>query len=88
MLVPGASKHKAADCTLRQYIRPVLYAFWCEGSQEAKQFIRDNVGVPEDVDWATIENYTRWLEQRKLGFDTFNYLFLFWWLGVFNGHFT
>jgi len=85
--VPGAEFHRPTDCNLGRWIRPVLYSFWLEGSPEAKAFVRTGMRVEEKVDWDDIQAYNKWLAQKRVGFDTFNYLFLFWWLGVHAGHF-
>jgi len=80
MNIPGAVYHLANECTDRQFIRPVLFAFYEYGQPDLKAFVGENLGVCVwDKD---IEVYITWLAAPS-GNDIPNHLKLYWWILMF-----
>ena len=73
----GASYHSTDKCTLRHFIRPVLFAFYQYGLEDLKRFIKKNLG---NCTWDKgIEPYIDWLTAAP-GNDVPNHLKLYWWI--------
>lgn len=76
----GAEYHEAALCKLRQFIRPVLFAFFEYGLPELKSFVKENLGV--SVWEEGIEAYKDWLIVPP-GNNVPNHIKLYWWILMF-----
>ena len=82
--VPGAEYHEFKDCTKQHILKPSVFAFWLHATPKIKQFVCENFQVNADEEWKTLESYKAWLVRRRA--DTFNYLYLYWWLLLYHGH--
>lgn len=80
--VPGAEFHHFQDCRGQNVIQPTLFAFWKHPSADLKGFVRQNLQV-DDEEWKDLPSYIAWLIRRRT--DTFNFLYLYWWLFVYHG---
>jgi len=72
----GADFHSVKQCKHPHFIKPALFAFFTEGSEELKEFVADNLGVPL---WQDMEGFKTWLEAHP-GTDAPNPVKLYWWL--------
>lgn len=83
---PGSAFHTHGDCDdLDHLIKPVLYILQAGDYEREKTFIRWNMRLGDESPWANIKKYSRWLAEKSPGYETFNYLLLFWWLVVYRG---
>ena len=76
----GASYHTTTECTIRHFIRPVLFTFYEHGSPELKAFVEKNLGT---CIWDKgMDEYINWLTVPP-GNDVPNHLKLYWWILMF-----
>lgn len=76
----GASYHTTVECTLRHFIRPVLFAFFEHGLADLKEFVDKNLGI---CIWNKgVDKYVEWLTVAP-GNHIPNHLKLYWWILMF-----
>lgn len=80
--VPGADYHSFGSCKSQYVIQPCLFAFWKHAGAELKEFARKNLQESEEWIGLDMTSYSSWLVEKRS--DTFNYLYLFWWLLVYH----